>query len=262
MDYQSFIRIPIVKNILGAIAFVLGVVIVVSIFLRIYTHHGKEITVPDLCNVSVQEAASIAHKSKLDIVVADSIFVSRMPKGAVFSQNPLQGSRVKEGRKIALTINAVSAKKVSMPYLIGFSMRQAKAELLSKGLKVGKLIYVSDMATNNVLKQTIGGTPVEAGELVDGETAIDLVVGLNSSDSHTFVPDLRGVRSTRAIDAIQDNSLNVGRLRYDESIKSYSDSLNAFVYSQSPMPSDQAVRMGESVSLYLTVDQSKLPSSR
>ena len=52
-----------------------------------------------------------------------------MKRGAVFSQNPKPGSEVKKGRKVSLTINSVLPKKVTMPSLVGFSMRQAKAEL-------------------------------------------------------------------------------------------------------------------------------------
>ena len=38
-----------------------------------------------------------------------------------------------------------------MPNLVGLSMRQAIAELQSRGLVLGKLVYVEDLATTNVL---------------------------------------------------------------------------------------------------------------
>ena len=259
MDTKKFFGNAIVKNVLGAAAFVLGIVIIVSIVLRIITQHGKEITVPDFTAMSVEDARRAAEKVGLTIQVADSVFVNRMEHGVVFYQNPKPESKVKNGRKISVTINAMSTKKVTMPLLVGYSMRQAKSEILSKGLTVGKLIYVSDMATNNVLKQQYRGKPVEPGTMIDSGSAIDLVVGLNAEDCHTFVPDLTGARYLRAIDAVLDNSLNVGRLRFDETVKTYNDTLNAFVYSQSPKPESGALTMGEKVSISFTLDQSKLP---
>lgn len=259
MDSKGFFSNYFVKNVLGAVAFVLGVVIVVSIALRIYTRHGNETEVPDFTNLSVAEAGSVAASSGLEVTVGDSVFVKRMARGAIFMQNPKAGSKVKKGRTITLTINAMTAKKVTMPLLVGYSMRQAKAEILSKGLTVGKLVYVSDMATNNVLKQLYRGVPIAPGTMIDSGSAIDLVVGLNSEDGRTFVPDLTGARYLRAVDAILDNSLNIGRVRFDETVKNYNDTLNAFVYSQTPKPSQSTLTMGEKVNISLTLDESKIP---
>ena len=48
-----------------------------------------------------------------------------------------------------------------MPSLTGFSLRQARTELASNGLNIGKLIYVNDMATDNVLAQQYMGEDIE-----------------------------------------------------------------------------------------------------
>ena len=197
------------------------------------------------------------------VEVTDSVFVKRMKKGAVYRQNPSAGSKVKNGRRVVLTINAVNAKKVTVPDLVGLSMRQAKAELLSRGLVLNRLIYVQDMATNNVLRQLYGNREAEPGMMVESESPIDLVVGLNSSDNVTYVPDVTGLKNMSAVDAVHDHSLNVKRRRFDESVKDYDDSLNAMVYRQVPEPSDSLkVHMGDEVTLYLTMDQSLIPHKK
>ena len=63
-----------------------------------------------------------------------------------------------------------------------------------------------------------------------------------------------------ACEALIDNSLNRGTIIYDDSVKTYADSLQAVVYSQSPVYSgdNNAFLLGTPVSLWLTVDQSKL----
>ena len=78
----------IVKNVLGAIVFVLALVLIASLVLGRITRHGQVVGVPDLTNLSVDEAARAASDAGLRTVVVDSVFVRRMQKGAVFSQNP------------------------------------------------------------------------------------------------------------------------------------------------------------------------------
>jgi beta-lactam-binding protein with PASTA domain len=250
----------VVKNLLIAFALVVFLIVGSMIFLNIFTKHNQELSVPDLANMSVEEAQLVAAEAGMRIDVTDSAFVKRMKRGAVYRQNPVPGSKVKQGRRISLTINAVNPRQITMPDLIGYSMRQAKAELLSRGLVLGKLIYVQDMATNNVLRQLHNNMEIEPGEMIDSEAVIDLVVGLNSRDNRTFVPYLAGLRNLSAVEAVHDHSLNIGRLRFDDTVKDYEDSLNAVVYRQTPEANDSiSVMMGESVNLYLTLDHSKIP---
>ena len=259
-EKKGFFRNWIVRNLL--LAFVIVVVMIAGaiIFLNVVTKHNQELIVPDFTNMSVEEASQVATEAGMRVDVTDSVFVKRMQKGAVYRQNPAPGAKVKDGRRIVLTINAVNAKKLTMPNLIGYSMRQAKAELLSRGLVLGKLIYVQDMATNNVLKQLFRNKEIEPGTQIESESVIDLVVGLNNLDNRTYVPDVYGLKSNRAVETVQDHSLNVKSLRFDTTVKDYDDSLNAVVYRQIPEPSDSiSVGMGENVVLYLTTDHSRVP---
>jgi len=248
------------KHLLAAFLILVVLVAGAAIFLDVVTKHGQELIVPDLSNMSVEEAQAVALASDMVIDVKDSVYVKRMKKGAVYRQNPVPGSRVKSGRRIALTINAINSKKLTMPNLVGLSMRQAKAELLSRGLVLGKLIYVQDMATNNVLKQLYENIEIEPGTMIESESVIDLVVGLNGYDFVSYVPDVIGLKQISAIDAVHDHSLNIRSLRFDESVKDYDDSLNARVWRQIPEPSDSIhVKMGSEVTLYLTLDEHKIP---
>ena len=194
----------------------------------------------------------------MHVEVVDSVFVRRMAKGAVYRQNPVAGSKVKKGRRILLVINAVNSKQVTMPNLVGYSMRQAKAELVSRGLNLGRLRYVSDMATNNVLRQFYEDRVIDPGTSIDSGSEIDLEVGLSQNENMTFVPDVRGLKNIAAVDVIHSNSLNLRRLSFDKTIKDYTDSLNAVVYRQSPDYSAEPCLMGSEVTLYLTLDEKKI----
>ena len=116
----------IVRNLIWAIILVVALIVGAAIFLNVVTKHNQELAVPDFSNLSVEEAQVLAAQSNMRVEVTDSVFVKRMKKGAVYRQNPRAGSKVKDGRRIILTINAKSAKKVTMPNLIGYAQHQAR----------------------------------------------------------------------------------------------------------------------------------------
>ena len=252
MSFSGFFKNWIVKNLLGAVILVAALVLAAFLLLKIVTKHNKELVVPDLSNLSVEEAASVAAQHKMRVEVIDSVYVRRMERGAVYRHNPEAGSHVKEGRRILLTINAVLPKSISMPNLVGYSMRQAKAELLSRGLQLGTLIYVKDIATNNVIRQLYRNSEIEPGTKIESGSAID-------TDNVTYVPYIIGSRYMNAVNSVHDNSLNIDRLIFDGTVKDYTDSLNAVVYRQIPEMSEEPLRMGSSVTLYLTMDKGKVP---
>ena len=242
-------------------AVLLALLIVAIILLNIITRHNKEQEVPDFTSMTVAEASELADDSNLRLEVTDSVFLPRMGRGEIFRQNPPAGSKVKKNRRILLTINSLQPKRVAMPSVTGFSLRQAKAELASRQLRVGKLIYVSDMATNNVLDQRYNGKRVAPGTLIETEIEIDLEVGISSEGERTFIPDVTSLPVTTAKDILIDNSLNISRIRYDSSVKNYSDSISGFVIRQTPEASQtSSVALGSSVQLTISIDKTLIDS--
>ena len=244
----------LIKNMAGAAIFFAALAFAAMLFLSFFTRHGKTIIVPDMANVSIEQADSMARSAGIRIEVTDSVFVRRMQKGAVYRQNPAAGSEVKKGRRIMLTINAFNAKKVSMPNLVGYSLRQAQADLNSRGLTIGKLSYQEDMATNNVLGQQFKGKNIEPGTSIESGSAIDLIVGLDEQTGYTNVPKVVGMKYVRAMDAIHSHSLNIRRCVFDKNVKTYSDSLDAVVTRQSPEASQAPIIMGSEITLYLSLE--------
>lgn len=247
----------IVVNLLLGAAFVAGFILLAALSLRLITRHNRYTTVPDFSGMSYVAAREAAADAGMKVRIEDSVYVKRVPKGGVYSQNPKPGATVKRGRAIDLTLNATSPKMVEMPALVGLSMRQAKAELISRGLQVGKFIYRSDIATNNVLRQWYNGKNIAPGRPIEAGSKIDLVLGLNYEDDSTFIPQLIGLSAHRAVDVLHDNSLNVTSLHYDRAVRTYEDSLAAVVYYQSPETSSEPVKMGTGVSLRLRLPKSK-----
>ncbi|MCF0172442.1 MAG: PASTA domain-containing protein [Bacteroidales bacterium] len=247
----------------GLVCVALALVLIVQL-LSLFTRHNKELQVPDFTSLSVEEARSIAKQESLRIEIADSVFVKQMPLGSVFSQNPKAGSSVKKNRRIFLTINSTVPRKVAVPSLIGYSLRQAAAEISSAGLRIGRLSYVSDIATNNVLRQQAHGRDLPPGRMVESDSEVDLVLGLceGAGDNLTSVPVVKGYTWKSATAIIHECSLNIGRVKFDDSVKDYADSLRAVVYDQRPRPGDTTVMsilpLGRPVDIYLTIDSDKL----
>lgn len=249
----------IFKNLVWAIIVVVSLLIVVGVFLRIVTRHGQELSVPDFTGMTVTAAKRAARLSDVRVDVVDSIYVKRMQRGTVVRQDPKPGSSVKVGRCIQLTINAVTPRKVPMPNLVGYSLRSALSELSSRGFELGKLTYVNDMATNNVLSQVFRGSEIAPGSMINAESRIDLVLGLNPSENVTATPNLIGRKYRAAVDRIHENSLNVGRVVFDKDIRTFKDSINAVVYRQVPAENSGSIVMGRPVTIYLTLDSEKVP---
>lgn len=249
------------RNLIWAIIFIFALVLVIQFLLNVITRHNQVIAVPDFTGLTVEEATDFARHNSVRIAVTDSVYVGHLPLGTVFSQNPAIGASVKKGRRILLTINATQPKTVAMPRLVGLSLRGAKTEILARGLTVGTLEYVPDMATNYVLAQKIKGRTASPGKQVKMETAVDLTLGVNAGESLTYVPYLIGLTRDMAKELLIDNSLNVGAVRYDSTVKTYADSLQAQVYNQTPAYSRAGYPLGTKVSIYLTNDHSKVSKS-
>lgn len=246
----------VVKHLSIALVIFLVLLFTAKFLLSKGTNHGEHISVPDFMGLTFKEAQAVAEETGVRVQIVDSVYAKK-GRGLVREQNPAPGSQVKEGRRVLLTMNAFGVKKVAVPNLIGYSTRQAMAELGTRGLSLGKIVYVSDMATNNVLKQRYKGRNIEPGTMIEAEASIDLVVGLNSDNSQTVIPDVSGKRSTEASREINEYYLNVRSLRYDKTVKTYEDSVKAVVYKQAPEASELPVKMGTEVTLYLIVEESE-----
>jgi beta-lactam-binding protein with PASTA domain len=231
------------------------------LWLKIYTHHGKTIIVPDLTGLTEDEVGDVTSSRHLRFEIIDSVFSTDLPRGTVLKQNPGASSQVKRNRKIFLTMNAINPEMVSMPQLIGLSFRQARLALQNAGLIQGSIQYRPDFAKNNVLQQLHNDTVIYEGTPVAKGAVIDLVLGMGLSNKTTRVPELLGLNLEEAMGIIADYYLNLGAVTYDKSLENASDSAGAFVWRQYPDFDElKRLNMGMEVDLWLTLDSTLLPA--
>ena len=261
---MDFFRFLITKKFLRHLGLAAAITLILLLgtllWLKIYTHHGKTILVPDLRGLTIEEVDDVTSSRRLRFEVVDSVFSTEMPRGTVLKQNPQATSRVKKNRKIFLTMNAVNPEMVSMPQLTGLSFRQARLALQNAGLIQGMITYRPDFAKNNVLQQMHKDTVINEGTLITKGAVIDLVLGMGLSSETTRVPDLVGLGLEEATEIISDFFLNLGAVTYDESFEEAEDSSGAVVWRQYPdFDEFKRLNMGMELDIWLTVDSTLLP---
>lgn len=261
MSLKNFIFSKVfLKNLGLLLIIVAGAVILLLIWLNIYTRHGQARAVPNFMGLTMEETTALAKKSRMKFQVIDSVYTSLVPRGCVAEQNPKPGFRVKKWRNIILTINAFRPEMVAIPDLKDLPLRQAIALIEDAGLEMGELKYKADLSINVVLSQLHNGKETLPGDSIQKGSVIDLLLGKGLSNQRTPVPDLTGMRLEPARNKIFGASLNLGTYIFDNTILTSEDSLNAFVYKQNPEYKEEAsLQLGSSIYLWLTVDSIKLP---
>ncbi|MEN8118742.1 MAG: PASTA domain-containing protein [Bacteroidota bacterium] len=229
--------------------------------LNLITHHGEGLSVPDFTGLDIKQVAKEADKKNLKFKIIDSVFNAPGKKGTVIAQTPPANFKVKEGRTILLTVKTFNPQRIPMPDFTGVSLIQAKADIETYGLKIGKLKYIPDIATNNVLEQMFRGKPITPGTFIEKNSIIDLVLGLGKSNKITIVPDLKGLTFDVATQNTADHSLNIGILIYDQTVESSQDSTNAIIWKQSPEKNTQ-ITIGSPIDIWLTLDMNKVDAGR
>ncbi len=253
------------KRVLINIAMMVGVMVAIAIaahyFLRIGTRHNARRTVPEFTDISLSEAQKLAKDNDLKIYINDSLYVNSKSGGTVLDQLPAAGVEVKPGRTIYVVINAFGKRMVTIPYVAGRSLRQAKNMLDVAELEIKQIRYVKDMATNYVLSQSYAGKAISSGSSIEAPvgSGVELTVGVSEDDPYTRVPNVIGLSVKEAKSRIWESGLNVGRINTDKGVNLLEDK-NAKVYKQGATANSSA-KWGNVMSITVTLDDKKTDSA-
>ncbi|MFI3306248.1 MAG: PASTA domain-containing protein [Rikenellaceae bacterium] len=244
----------------GAIILILGLIAAVAVhfLLQSSTRHGIRRTVPNIHTLTIEEAERAVESHDLKLVINDSLYAPTVERGTILDQLPEEGTIVKPGRTIYVTINATQLKMVDIPYVAGRSLRQAKNMLEVAGLTIERLDYQRDLATNYILSQSYRGADVTATSALRAPvgSGVTLTVGASEEQEQTVMPLLIGSSIHVAKSALWSAGLNVKAVKYEDGI-SESDSKLAVVVEQS-FPADSLLKLGREISFKLSLDQDKV----
>ena len=145
--------------------------------LDIYTHHGEGVPVPNLTGMTFNNAAHLLDSNGLRIVVSDSGYNKRLPADCILAQSPGEGTSVKKGHTIYVTVNSPSSPTVTIPDIIdNSSVREATAKLTALGFKLlePKVVTGEKDWVYGILCR---GRRVSAGDRVSIDLPLSLMVG-------------------------------------------------------------------------------------
>jgi beta-lactam-binding protein with PASTA domain len=185
------------------------------IYLPNYTNHGESVTVPELEGMHHNELEQFLQARDLRYEVnLDSGFVSEARPLSVLKQNPKPGTKVKQNRKIYVTLNAENAPLIKMPGLVNTQLKNAQEILANYGLVRGDIVYVPDIGLNVVLEQKYRGRDIKEGFEIPKGSQIDLVVGDGYGNQSLAIPNLVGMDDADAEFLILGSGLRLGNVNY------------------------------------------------
>ncbi|MCA6074885.1 PASTA domain-containing protein [Fulvivirga sedimenti] len=217
------------------------------VYLPNKTNHGETVTVPDLEGIHMDNVEQYVVQRNLRYEVNDSAYSDDFPPLTILKQYPKAGSKVKEGRKIFISVNRVNPPSVPVPDLVNqSSLRNAEAVLKSNELRRGNIDYKPSPFLNLVLEMYHDGKIIKAGDRLPKGSVIDLVVGNGFARSNIPTPDLIGQNYEDATFIILGSSLQVGQV----SLEVDTARTRAVIIRQSPKAGTE-IKMGDPIDLWL-----------
>lgn len=188
--FKKFTAPMLWGNLLAMVLVIVLLCFGVKWWLNSYTHHGETIDVPNLYGISYHNAQARLDSIGLLVVANDSSYIEGLPAGAIVSQLPGAGMKVKEGRIIYVTINSLTMPCERIPDLIdNCSYREAQARLKSLGFELltpktieGEKDWVYGIQYR--------GRNLVAGEGVPRGSELTLVIGDGSASEEMEQEDL------------------------------------------------------------------------
>lgn len=247
--YQANSFLDVVKHLV-----VMGVIVAALVlgffyfYLPSTTNHGESISVPKITGMQLQDAEELLEEQDLLYFINDSTYKPDQKPFEVLTQDPAPGAKVKEGRKIYISVNMKNPPMIKMPKLIDGSVKNAELILKSYDLKKGQITYVPDLQENAVLKQYVGGKEVKPGDPVPKGAVVDLHVGDGLGNTEFEMPSVVGMPVDEASVLLVGQGLQIGNIIYVQG----SDEPDGIVLKQRPFADVGAkIRVGELVDLWV-----------
>ncbi len=159
-------------------------------WLKSSTNHGEFVEVPDLSKMSVIDMRKVIEDADLRYEVVDSAnFDPEYPRFSIIEQNPPAGNKVKQNRKIYVTVNPSGYKKVTVPNIIQVTQRNATSMLRAVGLDVQRVTYIDQLGKDMVYYVKFKGKRINEGDKLPKTSKVELVCGNGS------IPDSARVRA-------------------------------------------------------------------
>ena len=193
------IKHPFIISLLLMIIVTCGIFYGALSWLDTYTRHNQAVVVPDVKGMKLEDAIPFLDNNHLRYNVIDSVFSKDVAPGAIVEVVPSVGSKVKEGRILFVTINALTSQMAMVPDIEDQSFRQAYALLRARGFNSVEIEYIAGEYKDLAVAVEHNGRTLTKGELIP--LTAPLVLKVSSCDPN-FSPD------SLALDSIPVEQLN------------------------------------------------------
>lgn len=193
MDFSRIKQVfPLFKHLVYTVG--LGVILVLLFFYVLLpgmTNHGETITVPNIKNQHIDDLDDILLTRSLRFEVnEDSSYTEEQEPLTVIDQFPLPNAKVKENRKIYITLNARRPPLVSLPDFQDKSLKHLRNRFEALGLKEKIVEYRPVIGFMTILEASYNGKQLEAGDLVPQGATIELVIANGLGSENFAIPDM------------------------------------------------------------------------
>lgn len=196
--------------IFGYAAALLIFILIFDNFVMPYAVNSNEkVKVPSIVGKDIEIANSELERANLESRVIKETYSEKYAQGFVLTQTPNPGSMVKTGRPILVTISK-GKEKVSVPYLIGTNLRNARVNLMQRGLELGEITY---QFNENYSKDTIFSQNKQAGSFVPYGSKVDIVIS-KGSELQNRIPMLIGYSMEEINAVIAESGFILGAISY------------------------------------------------
>ncbi len=172
----------------AAVAFVAGLWAFNAVVMPRLVHGPGEVLVPDLANLTVEQAERALAPTGLQLSRAGERFDPGVPNGFILSQDPAQGTPVRGQRRVMVVVS-MGEENSSVPDLAGVSRRTADVELARAGLVAGN---VTRAPSDDVAEGMVMATDPPADALLSRGTSVALLISSGATDDGWVMPTLVG----------------------------------------------------------------------
>ncbi len=170
------------------VAFAIGLAVFNGLVMPRLIHSTSTIEVPDLGNLTFEQAQSILGPTGLTLSRSGERFDPGVPRGFILAQSPEPGTPVRGQRRVMVTLS-LGEEFSSVPELYGESRRGAQLLIERAGLEVGT---ISRAPEPHIAEGAVIATDPPAESVQPRGTRIALLVSSGPGVEEYVMPDLVG----------------------------------------------------------------------
>ncbi len=237
---------PIYKKIIiylvAIITSVAVITFVVDVIIMPWYVDTPEVVVPNVVGLQKDDALQKLKDSNFEVIIENPKFNDQIKKDHIVYQKPEGNSTVKNNRRIYIAFSSGN-HLTKMPNLQGKTLRDVEVSLKRLGFVLKNITKVkSEKKANTIVYQY----PKKGKELPKG-SKVSIKVSIGPSIGMVRVPDLLGQSLKEAEQSLNQSSLKVGKISFNNS----PNLLPNTVIEQYPSK-NKLINIGTTVDLFVT----------